>query len=74
MTSAPTPICTEADYEAAMAEVATLWGAATHSPNGDRLDVLATQIDAYEAKHYPMDSNDPEMAINLHSKRQGVTR
>jgi HTH-type transcriptional regulator/antitoxin HigA len=53
------PIRSEADHEGAMAEVETLWGAANGTPEGDRLDVLATLIDAYEAKHYPMDPHDP---------------
>jgi HTH-type transcriptional regulator/antitoxin HigA len=53
------PIWTTADYEAALAEVEHLWGAKSGTPNGDRLDVLATLIDAYEAQHYPMDPPTP---------------
>ncbi|MEY2925734.1 MAG: hypothetical protein RL367_211 [Pseudomonadota bacterium] len=53
------PIRTEADYDAAMAEVEVLWGAANGTAEGDRLDVLATLIDVYETKHYPMDPPDP---------------
>jgi HTH-type transcriptional regulator / antitoxin HigA len=49
------PIHTEADYKAALAEAERLWGARSGTPEGDRLDVLATLIDAYEARHYPMD-------------------
>jgi HTH-type transcriptional regulator/antitoxin HigA len=49
------PIQTEADYDAALAEVERLWGAKSATPGGDRLDALATLIDAYEARHYPMD-------------------
>lgn len=49
------PIRTPAAYEAALAEVARLWGAKLGTAEGDRLDVLATAIDAYEADHYPMD-------------------
>jgi HTH-type transcriptional regulator / antitoxin HigA len=48
-------ILTEADYEAALAEIERLWGAKSGTPKGDRLDMLATLIDAYETKHYPMD-------------------
>ena len=44
------PIRTEADYEDALAEVERLWGAKSGTPEGDRLDVLATLIDVYEAK------------------------
>jgi len=53
------PIRTEADYEAALAEIEAMWGAKSGTPRGDRLDVLATLIDAHEALHYPMDPPDP---------------
>ena len=49
------PIRSEADYQAALAEIERLWGAKLGTPEGDRLDVLATLIDAYEAEHDPMD-------------------
>ena len=53
------PIRSEADYEVAMDEVAILWGAANGTPQGERLEVLATLIDAYEAEHHAMDAPDP---------------
>jgi len=68
------PIRTDADHEAAMGEVAALWGAASGTPEGDRLDVLATLIDAYEARHHPMDPPDPIEAIQFRMKQQGLTR
>ncbi|WP_448503143.1 helix-turn-helix domain-containing protein [Sphingomonas sp.] len=68
------PIRTEADYDAAMEEVAALWGAASGTPEGDRLDVLATLIDAYEAKHHAMDTPDPIEAIKFRMEQQGMTR
>ena len=68
------PIRSEADHEAAMAEVETLWGAPNGTPEGDRLDVLATLIDAYEAKHYPMDPPDPVEAIKFRMEQMGMTR
>jgi hypothetical protein len=33
-----------------------LWGAKLGTPEGDRLDLRATLIDAYEAEHFPIDS------------------
>lgn len=45
----------EADYEAALTEVAHRWGAKLGTPAGDPLDVLATQIEGYETMHFPMD-------------------
>jgi HTH-type transcriptional regulator/antitoxin HigA len=68
------PIRTKKDYEAALAEVARLWGARLGTPEGDRLDVLATLIDAYEAAHYPMDPPDPIEAIKFRIEQQGLTR
>jgi HTH-type transcriptional regulator/antitoxin HigA len=68
------PIRTEADYEAALAEIESLWGAKSGTAKGDRLDVLATLIDAYEAKHYPMDPPDPIEAIRFRMEQQGITR
>src|SRR5499427_700272 len=68
------PIRTEADYEAALAEVERLWGAKAGTPRGDRLDVLATLIDAYENEHYPMDPPDPIEAIKFRMEQQGLSR
>jgi HTH-type transcriptional regulator / antitoxin HigA len=74
MTTEMRPIRTEADYEEALEEVATLWGAAAGTPKGDRLDVLATLIDVYEAKHHAMDPPDPVEAIKFRMEQQGMTR
>ena len=49
------PIRTEADYQAALAEAERLWGARLGTSDGNRLDVLATLIDAYEAERDPID-------------------
>jgi len=68
------PIRTEADYDAALAEVERLWGAKSGTPDGDRLDVLATLIEVYEEKHHPMDPPDPIEAIRFRMEQQGLTR
>jgi HTH-type transcriptional regulator/antitoxin HigA len=68
------PIKTEADYEAALAEIERLWGSTTGTPAGDRLDILATLVDAYESEHYPMDPPDPIEAIKFRMEQQGLTR
>lgn len=68
------PIRTEADYDAALEELEHLWGAKNGTPDGDRLDVLATLIEVYEAKHYPMDPPDPVEAIKFRMEQQGLTR
>jgi len=68
------PIRTERDYESAMAEIEKLWGAKSGTPKGDRLDVLATLVDAYEAEHFPMDAPDPVEAIKFRMEQQGLKR
>ena len=68
------PLRSEKDYEAALAQVERLWGAKAGTPKGDRLDILATLIEAYEAKHYPMDLPDPIEAIKFRMEQQGLTR
>jgi HTH-type transcriptional regulator / antitoxin HigA len=68
------PIRSEEDYEAALAEIERLWGADSGTPDGDRLDVLATLTDAYETQHYPMDPPDPVEAIKFRMEQQGLTR
>lgn len=68
------PIRTKADYKAALVEVEALWGARSGTPRGDRLDVLATLIDAYEAEHQPIDPPDPIDAIQFRMEQQGLTR
>ena len=68
------PIRTKADYKKALAEVERLWGTKSGTPEGDRLDVLATLIDAYETEYYPMDPPDPVEAIRFRMEQQGLSR
>jgi HTH-type transcriptional regulator/antitoxin HigA len=68
------PIRTEKDYEAALAEVERLWGSKSGTSAGDRIDVLATLIEAYEDIHYPMDPPDPIEAIKFRMEQQGLSR
>jgi HTH-type transcriptional regulator / antitoxin HigA len=68
------PIRSEADYERALAEIERLWGARSGTRNGDRLDILATLIDVYEAEHDPIDPPDPIEAIKFRMEQQQLTR
>jgi len=43
------------------------------TPDGDRLDVLVTLVQAYEARHHLMDSPDPLAAIRFRMEQQGLT-
>ncbi|MDP4025674.1 transcriptional regulator [Methylobacterium sp. NEAU 140] len=53
------PIRSEADHAEALREIDRLWGAPPGSPEGDRLDVLATLVEAYENEHHPIAPADP---------------
>jgi HTH-type transcriptional regulator/antitoxin HigA len=66
------PIRTEADHRAAVAEIERLWGAPEGSLKGDRLDILATLVEAYENAHFPMDLPDPITAIKFRLEQQGA--
>jgi HTH-type transcriptional regulator / antitoxin HigA len=55
-------------------EAERLWGAKAGTPEGDRLDVLATLIDPHETEHYPMDPPDPIEAIKFRMDLQGLRR
>ena len=68
------PIKTEQDYEAALAEIEALWGAPEDSAEGDRLDVLLTLVEAYEARHHPIDPPDPVEAILFRLEQAGLER
>jgi HTH-type transcriptional regulator / antitoxin HigA len=74
MASEVKPIRSEADYQAALAEVSRLWGAKAGTSKGDRLDVVATLIDAYESAHEPIDAPDPIEAIRFRMEQQGLNR
>jgi len=68
-------IRTEADYLASLREVSALidLDPAADSAEGERLDVLGTLVQAYEAKHYPVDPPDPIEAIKFRMDQAGMT-
>ena len=67
------PIRTKADYRAALKEIETLMAAEADTPEGERLDVLVTLVEAYEQKHFPMDLPDPVEAIKFTMEQKGLT-
>lgn len=67
------PIKTETDYQAALKEIESLMDADLDSPDGERLDLITTLVEAYESKHYPMELPDPVAAIRFEMERQGLT-
>jgi HTH-type transcriptional regulator / antitoxin HigA len=67
------PIKTKADYQAVLKEIEGLMAAKANTPEGDRLDVLVTLVEAYERKHFPMDLPDAVEAIKFRLEQQGLT-
>src|SRR3984893_8416155 len=59
------PIRTKANYRAALKDIESLMAAKANTPEGDRLDVLTTLVEAYEESHFPMDIPDPIDAIKF---------
>jgi HTH-type transcriptional regulator/antitoxin HigA len=68
------PIRSEADYRAALAEAERLWDANPGTPDGDHVEVLATLIEDYEARHHPIPAPDPIAAILFMMEQMGLTR
>lgn len=68
------PIRTEADYEATLKTIDQLWGSPYGSPDGDKLDVLVTLVEAYEARHHPILPPDPIAMILHQMESQGMSR
>ncbi len=67
------PIKTKRDYEVALKAIERLMGVKRDTPEGDRLDVLVTLIEAYEARHFPLDLPDPVAAIKFVMEHRGLS-
>ncbi len=67
------PIKTADDYRAALKDIENLMNAQPGTPEGDRLDILVTLVEAFEARHYPMDLPDPVEAIKYVMEQKGLT-
>lgn len=69
------PIRTKADYKAALREVSAYFDIEPEprTPEGDRFEVLLTLVEAYEAKHFPVELPDPVEAIKFRMEQAGLT-
>jgi HTH-type transcriptional regulator/antitoxin HigA len=67
------PIRTKAEYRAALKKIESLMSAIPGTMDGDRLDVLATLVEAYEREHFPMDLPDAVDAIKFRMEQSGLT-
>jgi HTH-type transcriptional regulator/antitoxin HigA len=68
------PIRNDRDHARALRRVEKLWGARLGTPAAEELEVLATLIDSYEAKHHPIEPPDPIDAILFRMDQMGLTR
>lgn len=68
------PIRTHADHRRALKEISALMKTdpGPGTPEGDRLDILATLVQAYEQRNFPMDLPDPVEAIKFRMDQQGL--
>jgi HTH-type transcriptional regulator/antitoxin HigA len=69
------PIHTQADHTAALKQIAALMESDPEpgTPDGDRLDILVTLVQAYEAKHMPISPPDPVEAIKFRMEQSGLS-
>lgn len=67
------PIRTRRDHRAALKEIESLMSAEAATPEGDRLDVLVTLVEAYERTHFPMGLPDAVDAIKFRMEQSGLT-
>jgi len=67
------PIKTDSDYRAVLKEIESLMTAEADTPEGERLDILVTLVEAYERKHVPLNLPDPVEAIKFRMEQLGLT-
>jgi HTH-type transcriptional regulator/antitoxin HigA len=66
------PIKTKVDYRAALKEIEALMTARAGSPDGERLDILATLVEADEKRHFHFDLPDPVEAIKFRMEQMAL--
>ena len=59
------PIRTRRDHADALRRIDPLMDAEPGTTDADELDVLATLVEAYEDRHFPIDDPDPLTAIHF---------
>ncbi|WP_273829786.1 type II toxin-antitoxin system HigA family antitoxin [Pseudomonas chlororaphis subsp. aureofaciens] len=69
------PIHTDQDYRAALKQVSALFDNEPEpgTAEGDYFDVMVTLIEAYEAKHFPIDLPNPIVAIKFRMEQSGLS-
>ena len=69
------PIRTDSEYREALKDVSALFDNEPEvgTPEGDAFEVMITLIEAYEAKHFPIDLPSPIDAIKFRMEQSGLT-
>lgn len=67
------PIKTDEDYRETLQEIESLMTAEPGTPDGERLDVLVTLVEAYERRHFAPDLPDPVEAIKFAMEQRGLS-
>jgi HTH-type transcriptional regulator/antitoxin HigA len=69
------PIRTKKDYKTALRELSAYFDNEPEpgSDEGDRFEILATLVEAYEARHFPIEAPDPVEAIRFRMEQGGLT-
>ena len=68
------PIKNQKDYKSALKRIELLWDAKPNTPHGDELEILATLVEAYEDKKFPIIPPDPIEAIKFRMEQLGLKR
>lgn len=74
MTTKIKPIRTDADHRKALKEINRLWGSKPRTADGDRFEILAILVEAYEREHFPIAPPDPIEAIEFRLEQMGLDR
>nr|MBF0223705.1 transcriptional regulator [Desulfobulbaceae bacterium] len=64
-------IKTEPEYDQALARIEKLMDALPATSEGDELELLVTQVELYEARHYAIEPPDKERAVKFRMEQQG---
>jgi HTH-type transcriptional regulator/antitoxin HigA len=67
------PIRNDRDLRAAFKRLDLIFQSAAGTPEAEEMEVLATLIEAYENKHYPISPPDPIEAIKFRMEQQGLS-
>lgn len=69
------PIRNETDYQTALDEIDQLVESQPGTPEGDRMDVLVTLVEAYETRNFPIpEPDDPVQVLEYYMDSRGLNR